>query len=72
MTRPVSDMITMPMLECSRLEMLRPTRTAAPWIGSERSRSTMPLSRSAVSPTATMNEAKVTVCPMIPAISHSR
>ena len=28
-TRPVSDMTTMPMLEWIRLEMLRPTRTAA-------------------------------------------
>ena len=65
-------MITMPMLEWSRLEMLRPTSTAAGLMGSDRIRSTMPLSMSAVSPTATMNDAKAMVWPMIPAISHSR
>ena len=62
----------MPMLECSRLEMLRPTRTAAGLIGSDRIRSTIPLSMSAVSPTATMNDENAMVCPMIPPISHSR
>ena len=60
------------MLECSRLEMLRPTSTAEGLIGSDRMRSTMPLSMSAVRPTATMNEANAIVCPMIPPISHSR
>ena len=52
--------------------MLRPTSTAAGLIGSERIRSTMPLSRSAVSPTATMKEAKATVCAMIPASRKAR
>ena len=52
--------------------MLRPTSTAAGLIGSDRIRSTMPLSRSAVRPTATMNEAKATVWAMIPASSHAR
>ena len=50
----------------------RPVRKATRGIGSDRSRSTMPLSMSAVSPTATMKEAKAMVCAMIPAISHSR
>ncbi len=71
MTRPVSDITTMPMLEWIRLERLRPTRTALTWIGRERIRSTMPLSMSLVSPIATMNDAKAMVWPMIPAISHS-
>ena len=65
-------MTTMPMLECIRLEMLRPTSTAAGLIGSERIRSTMPLSMSAVRPTATTNEANAIVWAMIPASSHSR
>ena len=40
-------------------------------MGSERIRSTMPLSMSAVSPMATTKDAKAIVWPMIPAISHS-
>ena len=62
----------MPMLEWIRLEMLRPTSTAAAVIGSERIRSTMPLSMSVVRPMATMNDANAMVWPMIPASSHSR
>ena len=72
MTRPVSDMTTRPIEEWARLEMLRPTRTAAELIGSDRIRSTMPFSRSAVRPTATMKEAKATVCAMIPGSSQAR
>ena len=72
MTSPVSDITTMPIEEWIRLDRLRPTRIAEVRIGSERIRSTMPLSMSAVSPTATMNEAKAMVCAMIPASSHSR
>ena len=67
----MSDITTMPMLEWIRLDRLRPTRTALVWMGSERIRSTMPLSMSAVRPMATMNDANAMVWPMIPAISHS-
>ena len=67
----MSDITKMPMLECMRLERLRPTRTELVWMGSDRIRSTMPLSMSAVRPMATTKDAKAIVWPMIPAISHS-
>ena len=67
----MSDITTMPMLEWIRLDRLRPVRTEPRWMGSERIRSTMPLSMSEVRPMATMKDAKAIVWPMIPAISHS-
>ena len=69
---PVSDITTRPIEEWHRLEMLRPTRTAAGLIGSERIRSTIPFSRSAVRPTATMKDANATVWAMIPASRKAR
>ena len=71
-SRPVSAITVMPMLEWIRLEMLRPTRIEAREIGSDLSRSTMPLSRSLVSPIATMNEENTIVCAMIPGTRNSR
>ena len=71
-TSPVSDITMMPMKEWVRLDMLRPTRIAAGLIGSDRNRSTIPLSMSAVRPIATMNDANAIVWPMIPPSSHSR
>ena len=52
--------------------MLRPTSTDAREMGSERIRSTIPLSRSALRPTATTNEEKTMVCTMIPGSRNSR
>jgi hypothetical protein len=72
MTSPVSDITTRPIEEWARLEMLLPTSTAAGLMGSDRIRSTMPFSRSAVSPTATMKDAKATVWAMIPGSSQAR
>ncbi len=69
---PVRAITAMPMLEWIRLEMLRPTRIDAREIGSDLSRSTIPLSRSLVSPIATMNEANTIVWAMIPGTRNSR
>ena len=69
---PVSDMTMTPMPEWTRLDMLRATTTDDRLIGRARNRSTMPLSRSLVSPIATMNEANAMVCAMIPGSNHSR
>jgi hypothetical protein len=72
MARPVSDMTTMPTLEWIRLERLRPMSTEAREIGSERNRSTMPLSMSVLRPMATTKDEKAIVWAMIPGSSHSR
>ena len=71
-SRPVTDMTTMPILEWMSAPMLRPMSTDTPAMGSERNRSMMPLPRSTLSPFATMNAENAMVCPMIPGISHSR
>ena len=55
MMTPVSAITTMPIDECSRLAMLRPISTADRRMGSDRKRSMMPFSMSAVMPVATMN-----------------
>ena len=70
--RPVSAITVMPMLECSRLDTLRPTRIEAREIGSDLNRSTSPLSRSVLSPIATMNDENAIVCTMIPGTRNSR
>ena len=72
MSRPVSAITAMPMLEWIRLEMLRPTRIEDRAIGSDLSRSTNPFSRSLISPIATMNEENTIVCAMIPGTRNSR
>ena len=71
-SRPVTAITAMPMLEWIRLEMLRPTSTDAREIGSDLSRSTMPFCRSLVSPIATIAEEKTIVCTMIPGSRNSR
>ena len=55
MMTPVSAITTMPIDECSRLAMLRPISTDDRRMGSDRKRSMMPFSMSAVMPVATMN-----------------
>ena len=48
-------MTTMPIELWSRLAILRPISTDDRWMGSDRNRSMMPFSRSAVMPVDTMN-----------------
>ena len=64
-------MTTMPMQEWIRLDTLRPISTDDREIGSERNRSTMPLSMSVLID-ATTNDANAIVWAMIPGSSHSR
>lgn len=70
MKRPVTDMTATPMLEWMSAAMLRDTKIDDRRIGSERSRSTMPLPMSVLSPMATMKALNAIVCAMIPGRSQ--
>src|SRR5680860_403611 len=70
--RPVTAITTMPMLEWIRLDTLRPISTEEREIGSDLKRSTIPFSRSLVSPSATIAEENTTVWAMIPGSRNSR
>src|SRR5680860_1320869 len=70
--RPVTAITTMPMLEWIRLDTLRPISTEEREIGSDLKRSTIPFSRSLVSPSATIAEENTIVWAMIPGSRNSR
>src|SRR3954447_2107699 len=69
---PVTAITTTPIVECSRLATLRPINTDDREIGSDRNRSMMPLSTSAVIPDATTNAVNTIVCAWIPGSRNSR
>ncbi len=60
------------MHECMRLATLRPIRTEDREIGSDRKRSMMPFSTSAVIPEATTNAVNTIVCAWMPGNRNSR
>jgi hypothetical protein len=68
---PVTAITTTPSEECRRLATLRPISTDDREIGSERNRSMMPFSTSAVMPDATTNAVKTMVCAWIPGRRNS-
>ena len=72
MHSPVTAITTTPIVEWSRLATLRPMSTADRRIGSERNRSMMPFSTSAVIPVDTTKAVKTIVCAWIPGSRNSR
>ncbi len=56
----------------SRSPAVRPTRTAAPAIGSDRKRSTMPRRTSSARPMAVIAETHTALCTMTPGIRYAR
>jgi hypothetical protein len=69
---PVTAITTTPIDECSRLATLRPINTDDREMGSDRKRSMMPFSTSAVMPDATTNAVKTIVCAWMPGNRNSR
>ena len=69
---PVTAITTTPIVECSRLATLRPINTDDREIGSDRKRSMMPFSTSAVIPDATTNAVNTMVCAWMPGSRNSR